>query len=184
MGLEDLARYESAVVASHNLKERPALALTAITEFYGSRKDLQEDPFVNKYLKRAVEDAQVGLQNGLGISSADIINSANVYGDKYEETFIKSKISDLVAYLNVGYNIPELAKEAILKYGDSTYEDLVKKMKDKETPKEELESIQKTVRTIEILKERRIEAAGLNVLNRYTTANLEGMYPKPKEEKK
>ncbi len=183
MGLEDLARYETAVVAHNNLKERPDLALIAIQEFYKNQKGLLEDPFVAKYLERAVEDSNQNLQNELGLAT-DLNNAARIYGKKYVEAFATTKISDLVPYLSTGFSISETAKEAILKYKDATLEDLGKKLKDKDTPKEEQEAIKRVNNAIIILKDRRIEAAGLNVFNKYTASRLDELYPKPKEEGK
>lgn len=191
MALEDLLRYESAAVAATNAKEDPNLSLIAMQQFYGnSRAELEKlgygnDPTVLEGAKAIAgyfNEAQVGLAEGTGISSAGLITSMKIYSNKYTEAFSSTKISDLTKYLTDGFNISGEVKSAFAKYNELTLEDLGKKAK--EATKEEQEDMGKLMQAISILKERRFKVKSLNLYDGAAKMSLEQLYSKPKEEKK
>lgn len=189
MALDDLLTLELGAVAAQNAKNEPDLALRAMQGFYESAQKFlagtiyAEDPIFYENLEKQFQDAQVGIKQGLGISSAGIVNAIATYSGKYQEKFTTAKISELTKYLTEGFDIPSETRIAIEKYKDFTIADLGKKVKEtKDMPKEEKEELGKLMQTFELLKERRLRAKSVGLYNSFVKQNLEAMYSK-KEEK-
>jgi hypothetical protein len=186
MALDDLVRHEAVAVAAQNVKNEPEISLIAMQNFYESvNKALEKtgynnDPILSMAIRKEFEDAYVGVQSGTGISSAGIITAISTYAKKYQDAFVSTPISELTKYLTEGFDIPAEAKSALGKYSGLTLADLSKKSK--EFSKEEKEEFTKLTQAIEMLKERKFKVKTLSFYNSHIKQNLEGLYPKKKEE--
>jgi len=182
MGLEDLTRYESAGIAAMNAEKEPGLAVAAIDNFnYGLGEDHYNHPSVQRDLKEAAEGLNIKGHEPQ-IRNTGVLKSIDLYGGKFEKAFLTTKFSDLVKYLNEDYEIPYETKEALSKYNESTYLDLAKMIKAEGTSKEIKEEIEKAIQAIDMLKNRKLRTKTLDIVNDNTTAMLNQLYPKPKEE--
>ncbi len=177
MTLEDLTRYESAAVAATNAKKDASLAVVAMANFY-QNIGMGEDPII----QASFQSANAGIKADTGISDAGLINAIGLYSQKYEETFTETKFSDLVNYLSEGYDIPKEAKEALTNYGNVTLMSLMNKMKEKDISDNLKESVQKAISAIGMLKDRKLRAGTLNIINQNVYAQLSQLYPTEKSE--
>lgn len=180
MALEDIIRYESCAVAHENVKEQPGLALTAIMNYYQTKKEIMEDPIAGKALQREIEDAQDGLEKYGVLSSGGIINAIHTYTKKYSDALNKTAFSDVYKYLTDGVKVPDTAKEALSVYSCMTLEDISKKTKSENS--KEKEDAQKALQAIQMLQGRKMKALTLKMIDKNISEGLEHMYPKMEKE--
>jgi hypothetical protein len=179
--LENLARYESAAIASSNVGKENDLAVAAMGDFYKGiyGEDFKDDVMI----QRALKEAAVGGKDG--ITNSDLFVNIKTYTGKYEKAFISTKLAELKGYLLEGYlsddELPEGFKKAWESYRELTIADLVEKGKDSETPKEEKEKINTYLGALEMLKSRRLMAKTLGIVNRMTKEGLNEMYPRQEQ---
>ncbi len=171
MALEELTMYESAAVAATNV-ENAGLAVTSMRDFYNSRG--VGDSAV---IQRALADAFEGQKNGAkGISHPGVVKDIGIYSGKYEAAFVDTKISDIIGYLSDGYNMPEKAKLSLESFGDKTFRGLSEEVKANGISEDSKKEIRRAIATIELLKNRKMQAGTLGVVNKNTTQNLEALY--------
>lgn len=170
MTLDNILRYEKAAIAAMNVKEKPRIALDAITEFYTNIYNGKlEDPIILKALK----DASEGVSQGFGITNIGVIQSAAVYADKYDQFLENTKVGDILNYFASGYKIPETVVKGLSDYKDDTLAEL----KDKNANK-----------AIELMKFGRLKKISLATELKYSdndiTAGLLKIYPIEENEQK
>lgn len=173
--LEELTRYESAVVANSNVKNEPGLALLAIEDYYQNQKEIMEDPIAAKAIAREFEDAQVGLKKGI-FSSAGLLLSMDTYTKKYDAKFNSTNISDLIEYLGKEHPIPAETLKHLTHYKNHTLEYLAKEHEKDGISKEYKEDLGKAITAITKLKERVLKIRTMDIYNAYTDKFLEGLY--------
>jgi hypothetical protein len=180
--LEDLLRYESVAVASMKEKDDPALALSAMYDFYYKSLGIpNNDPVMGRVFAEAQEGLQYGMQTGNPtITHLGLKQAMGLYHGQYEKAFAESSLGDLNSYLGGVCSIPDGLKSVISKYKDLTYKVLAEKLKDKEASKEIKEEIGKVLQSVNMLKEYKLESSYTKIKKKGIEENLSEMY-KPKE---
>jgi hypothetical protein len=179
MALDDLLRYESAAVAAMNVEKEKDISVLAMQNLYKTilGKDY-DDPIINSALEEAASGGEAGITN-LGV-----VQAMGVYSQKYDKAFTSAKMSDITKYLTDGYKVSDEVKGALGAYADLSIVDIATKLKDKELPKEAREPLEKAMKAIQLLKERRLRAATLKIYEGVVKQGLDSLYPKQEEETK
>jgi hypothetical protein len=180
MALDDLLRYESAAVALTNLKNDKKISVLAMKGLY---KTILGKDYDDPIYQKALNEAEAGGE--AGITNIGVVAAIQTYNQKYEKAFAESKVSDITKYLSDGFKISDEVKGALGAYKDMAISDLDKKLsEDKELSKDTREALEKIMKAIDLLKERRLRAATLKIYDGVVSEDLANMYPKPKEEEK
>lgn len=177
MTLENLTRYEGAAVAGINAKKEPGIALAAISEFYTQITGLENDPIFG----RAFANASVGVQNDTGISDGGVLEAIGTYSHKYEEAFKETTLEELTGYLTNGLNLSENVTNGLSTYNDSTITQLIEKANEDNASNETKQSIQKTITSLEMLKELRLKTQGTGLYTNNLVRQIESIYAPEQE---
>jgi hypothetical protein len=189
-GLEDLVGFQDVAAAnvlrdSTNNPKDLIISLGLLDNFYKKYIDgkLFEDPLFIKYYQQEFIQSQDGIKYGSKDISPSLLQSMQNYTLKYENAFNNIKINDLTKYLIEGFNIPKKLEEDLKKYDSLSFNELKKKVEEKELKQEEKENIEKVLTSIEILKERKLKERTYKAIQDLTINQLNMLYPAKSDKK-
>jgi len=173
--LENLVRYGSAALASRKAKSDPGISLLAMKGFYDNQLD-KGDPIIYQ----ALAEAQIGIQNGTGISNGGVVQAIGFYGTgKYGEAFAKATVEEVIkTVVDSVYKIPEDTLKGLKNYEKVTCEEL-KKLAEKDKDAE------KALKAVYTLDTQKLEGEFYyNLFTGQTNDALSSLYAKQEQEAK
>lgn len=177
MGLVELVKYQYGEFSARNagIKERLVYAVMGMQGLYKELK-FDDDPIIREAIARGSAGARQGH-----ITDTGLLGAIGHYSDKYKKAYIESTIQDILDSIErTGYDIPENAKNALEKYRDMKYSDLVEKAR---SEKENDEDAKKAIQALSMLEEVKFEAqlAG-SMIRESITGSLNELYKEEREE--